>query len=230
MRYQSAAELVADLKRLRRDNDSSDVRPAVTGSRYRILAGIAGSAAIVAVVIATYLGLWGTGRTTSNARMPATSRDFDITQLTTSGNALTPSISPDGKYVAYVQQEGDVSSLWIRQVSTTSAVRILQGEPGIGLMAPTITPDGNYVDFIQIRNQPGVAQTYDLWRAPFLGGGAKRLVENAWGPVGWSPDGTRMAFVGTDTNEGSTHLLVADPDGGRQRVIATRRSPDMFIN
>ena len=51
--------------------------------------------------------------------------DLQVTQLTTSGNAERPAISPDGRYVAYVQRDGDDYSLWIRQTTTTSNVQIV---------------------------------------------------------------------------------------------------------
>jgi len=76
---------------------------------------------------------------------PAESRqsfaDLQVTQLTTSGNAERPTISPDGRYVAYVQRDGDDSSLWIRQTATTNNVRIVPPERGVALFGATFTPD-----------------------------------------------------------------------------------------
>ena len=125
-------------------------------------------------------------------------RDFEITQLTTTGNAITPAISPDGKYVAYVQPEEGSASLWIRQVATTSNVRVVPAESGVGLFAPTFTPDGSFVDFLRNENRTGAAGVPELWRVPFLGGAPRRLVENVWSAIGWSPDGRQMAFVRVD--------------------------------
>ena len=44
--------------------------------------------------------------------------------------SLRPSVSPDGKYVAYVQQDGNQFSLWIRQTATSSNVRIVAADVG----------------------------------------------------------------------------------------------------
>ena len=51
------------------------------------------------------------GRCITNSRAGSRTacRDFEITQLTTTGNAITPAISPDGKYVAGVQPEEGTS-------------------------------------------------------------------------------------------------------------------------
>src|SRR5207342_1865024 len=75
--------------------------------------------------------------------------DLQVTQLTTSGNAERPAISPDGRYVAYVQHDGDGYSLWIRQATTTSNVQIVPPEPGMMLHGATFTPDGTSVDFVR---------------------------------------------------------------------------------
>ena len=45
---------------------------------------------------------------------------------------------------------------------------------------------------------PGTLAAPELWRVPFLGGTPRRLAENVWGPIGWSPDGRQMAFVRVD--------------------------------
>ncbi len=78
--------------------------------------------------------------------------DLQVTQLTTSGNAERPAISPDGRYVAYVQRDGDDSSLWIRQTATTNNVRIVPPERGVALFGATFTPDGTSVDFVRQAN------------------------------------------------------------------------------
>ena len=75
--------------------------------------------------------------------------DLQVTQLTTSGIAERPAISPDGKYVAYVQRDGDGYSLWIRQTTTTSNVRIVAPERGVTLFGATFTPDATAVDFVR---------------------------------------------------------------------------------
>jgi hypothetical protein len=63
--------------------------------------------------------------------------DLQVTQLTTSGNAERAAISPDGRYVAYVQHDGDDYSLWIRQATTTSNLEIVPPVPGMMLLGVT---------------------------------------------------------------------------------------------
>jgi len=229
VRYQSAADMRADLTRMKRDHDSSRSAavvstPATSGSgrRWRREAQVAAVVIAVALAAAVYFG-WS-----RRADMPkeaaASPRDFEISQLTSSGIAETPAISPDGNYVVYVQRDGDQSSLWVRQIVANSSVNIVQSERGVRVFGPTVTPDGSFVDFLRVTSDGRRA----LWRVPFLGGQRQRLVDNVWSPVGWSPDARTMAFIRVAKDAES--LIVADADGGRERVLTTRRRPSAFVS
>jgi serine/threonine protein kinase/Tol biopolymer transport system component len=248
VRYQTAADLRADLKRLKRDVDSHPVHsvgssvavapggstsPSVTPSatssdsqvvialvkRHRL--SLAALATVVAIALAG--GLYLLAR-----RQPAAPLldDVQITQLTQSGSARMPAISPDGKYVVYVQQGGTEFSLWIRQTTTASNVRIVPPDRGVELFGATVTPDGSFVDYVR-RQAPEAPQ---VWRVPFLGGQPKPLIDNIWSPVGWSPDGRHLAFARADPAGGNSAVIIADPDGAHERVVATWRAPALLIS
>jgi Tol biopolymer transport system component len=139
-----------------------------------------------------------------------------------------PAVSPDGKYVAYVQRDGNDYSLWIRQTTTASNVQIVAAQPGAVLAGATVTPDGSFVDFVRIRREREI--TSELWRVAFLGGTPHRLVDRVDTPVGWSSDGQRMAFVRVDVAPTGTSsaLVIADADGSHPRELAIRRLPSLF--
>jgi Tol biopolymer transport system component len=246
MRCQTASELMADLKRARRDlaNQPSDnVRPlaapqavsravvaaaAAPASDAHLVAGLVRRhrltvtlilVACVTAVAAGYVLI------VSSSRAPGTSSEqLHLQQLTSTGNAVLPAISSDGKYVTYVQQSGNESSLWVRQTATASNVQIVPAAPGEQVMGATITPDGNLVDFVRAR---GTART--LWRVPLLGGAPKKLLDSVDSLVAWSSDGRQMAFLRSQALD-TMALIVANADATHERVIASRQKPAQFFS
>ena len=69
----------------------------------------------------------------------------------------------------------------------------LRRKPGRCLGFPTVTPDGGFIDFLR-----GTGALRTLQRVPFLGGAQRTFVEHVSSPIGWSPDGKRMAFIRHD--------------------------------
>jgi serine/threonine protein kinase len=249
VRCQTASEIRADLKRLKRDVNSH-ARPSTTapstpaslvapdasqpvsapgssdaqliGALVRRHRGLVVWSVIgaLAVAVAGYIGMRRRSEPASSALASAID-NLQITQLSSTGSAETPAISPDGKYVAYVEREGNASSLWMRQIGTASQVQIVPPEPGIDITRVIVSPDGSFVDFLR---GPATVVSVELWRVSFLGGTPKKIVDSVIAPTGWSPDGRHMAFL----RRPGTTLIVADGDGSHERVLATRRLPAVF--
>jgi Tol biopolymer transport system component len=150
---------------------------------------------------------------------PSSIADFQIAQLTTSGNEDRPAISPDGKYVAYVQRDGDAFSLWLRQTTTMDKRQIVAPEPGFTLSGATFTPDSTSVDFVR---EP-VGAPGEIWRVPFLGGTPRRFISDVSSAISWAPDGQHIAFLRSRRLPAlTTQVIVAAPDGGQERTLTTR--------
>jgi Tol biopolymer transport system component/predicted Ser/Thr protein kinase len=226
-RYQSAAELRADLEEQQRLLDSathaegnlhSRLAEPVAPARWPAVTAALG--VLAAGVAAAY---WLTRDSGGESVPPPVSFDqMRITQLTSTGDAERPAISADGKFVAFVRREGRTSSLWVRQISTTSSVQIAAADEDAPIHGATITADGEFVDFLR-----GPRRAPALWRVPLLGGGERKILERVNSLVCWSPDGRAMAFL-RDTDPSTTALVVADRDGRNERVITTRRQPAQF--
>ena len=223
-RYQTAKDLRNDLEDLKSaltsgelESPSSAIRsPGGRSSARSWLWTAIGATAVVAAIIAVLLS----GRRPPADRTSAT-HAIRMLRLTSTGNAHLPAISPDGKYVAYIQGDTGQQSLWVHQIAGSSDARIVAPTPGVSILALTVTPDGAFVDFVR-QARPGVLE---LWRVPFLGGAPRKLVDDAWSAPSWSPDGKRMAYMVR-----LSEVAVAEADGSHPRVIARRKGPDRYLS
>jgi Serine/threonine protein kinase len=154
-----------------------------------------------------------------------------MTMLTTSGKVNGEdidgevSISPDGKYVVCAALDAThQSSLWVRQISTNSLVRIIPPEKG-DYLGTTFSPDGELIYFVALWEKNKYEPA--LYRIPVLGGSPVKVLDRVFGPITFSPDGKQFAFV--RDNQEATALMVANVDGsGQPKSIAERKQPESF--
>lgn len=159
------------------------------------------------------------------SKLNSPAQNIKLARITTSGTASNAAISPDGKYVAYVNSEAGLNSVWIRQVATNSNFQIVPPEDSFcwGL---TFSRDGNYLYYFgQGKND----RTAALYQRPALGGGLSRKLiddlETNSAPVSFSPDGTRLTFVRNYASQESA-VVVVSADGTGERKLASRSLAD----
>ncbi len=239
LRYQNAADIRADLKRLNRDTDSSSTQTgsavvsassaaAVSSTQVRPSSGAVllaearrhkGVLALMLVVLAALIAGLGIYLSRLNGRRNEWNlQGMKITRVTKSGNATNVAISPDGRYVVYVLREGEKQSLNVRQIATGSDVQILPPDE-VWIWSLTFSPDANYIDFIRSA-KPNFADTY-LYRMPVLGGTPHLAMQGGidFGSS-YSPDGTEFAFLRWASSE-KIDVWIAKADGSDQRVLAS---------
>ncbi len=220
-RCQTAAEIRAALKRLKRETESgtraasaaTEVQPTaapVARRRRRLLAIALPAVAVVLLAVGWFLF----------APRPVPFQQMQMARLTTSGKAYMAVISPDGRYVAHA--EGP--SLYIRQISTGSTVQVLPTIKGnyIGL---TFSPDGDFLYYVL--REPNSMRA-NVWQIPALGGSSKKLIEDVDSAISFAPGGKQVVFLRGIPETHETTLVVSNLDGSNQRKLAGRRGTDRF--
>jgi len=235
-RYQSAAEMISDLRaaraalgnegehrtqrlQLARGTHSSAFRTlSDTLARPRLSIGF-----FVIAIVCVGLAVWFILHKLQNTA-PGPFENFQVRQLTNAGHTADAVISPDGKYVAHVVDDGKEQSLWVRQVSTSSDLEI-QAPAAPKYEGLTFSGESDYIYYN--RRDVGVGSA-DLYRIPALGGEPRRILADLVSPIALSPDGRRLAFVRRYPAAGETAVIVANSDGSGEQQFAVRKPPNYF--
>ena len=239
LRYQSAADLRGDLKRLKRDTEtgrkmaqpvsapsvavaapeSSSARQPSSGSavvaaarQHKLGTGVAALIAIVVAAAAGY-GVYAL----FNRKRPVPFENISITKVTETGKAALVAISPDGKYILYVVNDAGQESLWLRNLPTNSDTQVI-APAEVSYVHLRFSPDGNYLYFI--RSEPGSQELHYLYRAPLFGGTPQKLVTDIDSNITFSPDGRRIAYFRFNNPEaGKQRLILLPADGGDEKIL-----------
>lgn len=225
LRYQSAAEMRSELKRLKRATSSGRVPFATESSgRQRVSAPsrpkrewwlIALCFGVMAIVLSVGISAWLSRKHGFNLQK------MHVAQVTLSGNAGVAAFSPDRRYVVYVLHNGAEESLWVQQLATGSNVQILSPDQ-VRFVAVSFTPDGNYVMFV--RSDKSTQNFRYLYQMPVLGGTPQQLIRDIDSAPTFSPDGRQLAFVRGIVDPQSNQVLIANADGTGEHVLIDRKS------
>jgi TolB-like protein/Tol biopolymer transport system component/DNA-binding winged helix-turn-helix (wHTH) protein len=141
---------------------------------------------------------------------------LSIKRLTTSGMVELATISPDGKYLAYTENDGYKQSLWLQQMASGSRTALL---PPVAAKYGSVkfSADSNYIYYTR-KNGKGPA---DLYQIAALGGAPRKLLADLPNQFAVSPDGGSFAYVRSGWPEKETALLVRTADGAPEKSIAT---------
>jgi len=207
LRYQSAADLKSELKRLQRDSASG--RSAANELPSTIEAGVpaggrrwsrwAFSAAGILVILSG-LVWW----VVSHRRAGMPTAPITITPFTTDGGLKwNPRLSPDGEKVAYswAGPKDDNQDIYVKALGKGTRPLRLTEHPGRD-MSPTWSPDGRQLAFVRMTEE-----RTSIYIIPSLGGRKQRLIDisgplwlqqslNAFIPtLSWSLDGQWLALA-----------------------------------
>jgi serine/threonine protein kinase/Tol biopolymer transport system component len=224
IRYQSAAEMRADLKRLKR-NTSSGVTAAHAGaaatipssratlSKFSRVAILASAIFLVALIAAAYFFLFPVPPPKITGTTQITHDGFSMGNMVTDGARI---------YVTQFRPE----RVTLVQVAATGGESSPISSPVTDPVIEDISPDRSQLLVRSVA--PSGSEDTPLWALPLPTGSPRRLGDLAGTHANWSPDGRQIVFGrGADlylaNSDGtSSHLLVS----ARGRVFASSFSPD----
>jgi serine/threonine protein kinase len=214
IRCQSAAELRADLKRLRRDTETERISaqvPLSTGSGPSTRKWQVAGAALAGLVLAGLVVGWFAWHQASRSRM---SQPLATPERLTSNPTENPisasAISPDGKYLAY----SDKTGTYLRLMYTGEVHPLLSKNTNVQFL-------GWYPDSTQLLAAWSSSQAtkMGLWMLSILGGNPRLLSDEGWS-ASVSPDGSQIVFLKlAGFGETGQEIWLMRADGTDQRRI-----------
>ena len=217
LRYRTAGELRSDLKRLRRDIDSSlsgatssvqgalpEARRVHRGGEWKKWPVAVGVAAIAAAAMLGYA-------LTRPVVPPRVLRTVELTNT----NRPKSGIVTDGARLYFIESQSILSQTSVTGGETFAIPTSLENTGFANVF--DISPDGSA---LLMNTAHGTSLDGPLWSVPVLGGSPRRLGTLEGHAGAWSPDGKKVAYC--KGNE----IGVARSDGGEpHRVLTTAGTP-----
>jgi len=195
LRYQSAADFHADVRRLRRTVDSatSSARQravaksgAVTGTRTRLFLAVAALAAFAAVgLVLWYVYL-------SRPTKPDWTRATQVQLTDQPGTEFFPALAPDGQNFVYASRVEGNWDLFLQRVGGRNPRPLTPNTPS-DESQPAFSPSGDRIAFRSNREPAGI------YVMEATGENVRLAIAEGHHPS-WSPDGTEIVYstVGRD--------------------------------
>jgi Tol biopolymer transport system component/predicted Ser/Thr protein kinase len=217
LRYQHAADLCADLRRLKRDSGRNPGEILALGqashegaysfaakapSPKRPAAKVGYSIAAILLVLVAGAGAFWLHRS-APGRPPASSQWEQLTFFTDS--AVYPALSSDGRMLAFIRGSGSfmgVGNIYVKLLPSGEPVQLTHDSRV--KLAPAFSPDNSLIAY-------SVVEPWDTWEVPVLGGDPRLLMPNA-SSLTWINGGRRLLFSEIKTG---LHMTVVTSDESR---------------
>jgi WD40 repeat protein len=140
-------------------------------------------------------------------------------QITDFGtNDTDPTVSPDGRTIAFVHQLEDVDPA-LATIPIKGGTVTWLSDPGIGVREPAWSPDGSTIAFVGVAERTQRIMAFDMASGevtPIVG---DREEEEFANPA-WSPDGKWLAFSARASGTSDPwELWTMTPDGTQRRQV-----------
>jgi Tol biopolymer transport system component/serine/threonine protein kinase len=252
VRCQTASELRADLKRLKRDTDLSR-SASVPASPPPLGAGSVGttpaaaareqdlrsdsqmvvalvkrhraaiSATLVVALVVAGFAAWFHFRTPKR-----TASDLKIVPFTSfAGQKSLPAFSPDGNAIAFAWggEKDDNQDIYVKLIGAGTPLRLTTNPDGDS--SPACSPDGRFIAFFR---QSATGGAYYL--VPFLGGAERKLADAyttqiVFGRrIDWSPDGKSLVAADqVSPKDSRPSIVLISIESGQKRTMTSPPGP-----
>lgn len=149
--------------------------------------------------------------------VPAKHGDTEDLTRNPGSDERAPAWSPDGKWIAYIDDDGESSEIAIRPADGTGKPRVLTHTNAVSYQgAITWSPNGKWISYVDS------GQT--LWLQNIDSGQRVKVAEDPWHTihsftdVDWSPDSRWIAFSKTLPNQISALFLYQLSDHGLHQI------------
>ena len=213
-RYQSAKDLRNELSDLRQELSSGELTAIEIPRRRRSWQRLLGPIAIASTVFSIgWLARSYVGRDSSGWELG------QITQVTFDPGIETgPTLSPDGRWIAFARQSAGRSDIYLQAVGGENAINLTKDLPD-GSDQPSFSANGEHIAF---RSQSQGGGIFVMGRTGEL---IRRVSDRGASPT-WSPDGRSLAYSTSGAGDfpnahpGGSELWVIDIETGQQKKLS----------
>ncbi|MDQ4122781.1 MAG: protein kinase [Acidobacteriota bacterium] len=192
LRYQTAGDFRADLKRLKREIDSSTSLNAVKQtpkteegkSKKRWLRSAAIAAGLLVLFAVAGFSLYQFWKTNTGA--PDWTKASNLQLTDHAATEFYPALAPDGKTFVYASDADGNFDIYLQRVGGKNPTNLTQNSPADDTQ-PAFSPDGLLIAFRSEREPRGI------YVMEATGENVRRVSEDGFQPS-WSPDGKEIVF------------------------------------
>jgi Tol biopolymer transport system component len=177
------------------------------GSSLEVGPSVATNGAIAFSSLAETVDIWSLRINANRGEMPSWMER--VTEA--AAKSVFPSVSADGKMVAYLSNKSRGNRLWVKNLETGLETTVGQAQARY----PQMNAESTKVAF---------TEGQELFVAPASGGGAERMCTDCGRPWDWSRDGTRMLYVGQGSPTSVGELTIGS---GSKRILLKHDKYDL---